>query len=314
MWCAGRGWVVLPYRRPGVKYPGYQHWERSTWTAPDRVGAAWRTGCTAYGVLTGAASRLLVVDCDTPKSADDWAARPADAEDAVSGVEYLAILAAGHGLALPATYTVRTPSGGQHHYYRAPDAPLGNSVRSLGWCLDTRGDLGQVVGPGSTVDGLTYEVVDWSPPAPLPAWIAERLRTAQGTTASHGPTSAARPSPVRLSGSGVGPEWVTAALRGECERIRSAPDGQGNVVVSSAAYRVGQLVGGGLVDRAAAERDLLAALDTWTFTATVTREGRVRESAAGARARMVRSLRSGMAAGERSPRVPVPGEQRRRSA
>jgi hypothetical protein len=100
----------------------------------------------------------------------------------------------------------------------------------------------------------------------------------------------------------VGPEWAARALAGEAERIRTAPAGQGNHAVNRAAYAVGQLVGAGLLARERAEHELVAALDTWSWTK------------ANDRSRMLRTLERAMSDGELSPRVPEPRQERRRAA
>ena len=53
------------------------------------------------------------------------------------------------------TFTVRTPSGGQHLYLRVP-YPVTNSASKIGMGIDVRGARGYVVGPGC----LTAEVKD----------------------------------------------------------------------------------------------------------------------------------------------------------
>jgi hypothetical protein len=55
---------------------------------------------------------------------------------------------------------------------------------------------------------------------------------------------------------------VTAALRGECQRVRTAPSGQHNAVLCRAAYALGQLVGAGLLQEAVARADLTTAADS----------------------------------------------------
>jgi len=50
-----------------------------------------------------------------------------------------------------------------------------------------------------------------------------------------------------------------AALRGECDKVRHAPAGRHNAVLCRAAYALGQLVGAGLLDHAAARGELVSA-------------------------------------------------------
>lgn len=83
----------------------------------------------------------------------------------------------------PDTFTVLTPSGGLHLYFRvAADCTIGSSSggRSpLGPGIDVRGpgrrSGGYLVGPGSMVRGLPYTIVHDAPVAPLPVWIFNRL-------------------------------------------------------------------------------------------------------------------------------------------
>ena len=112
-----------------------------------------------WGVATGP-SGLVVVDVD---------------EHGVSGTGTLRELCQEHG-PFPATFTVTTPSGGRHYYFRGQGR---SSVGALGPGIDTRGKGGYVVAPGSVVDGVTYHIEDDSPPAPLPPWIEEALRQSE---------------------------------------------------------------------------------------------------------------------------------------
>jgi hypothetical protein len=50
--------------------------------------------------------------------------------------------------------------------------------------------------------------------------------------------------------------YITAALRGETHRVRTALPGQHNAVLCRAAYALGQLVGAGLLDDATARAEL----------------------------------------------------------
>ena len=299
-WATRHGMAVFPLAS-NAKRPGVPDWEHAATRDPEVVASRWPSWATGYGVACGP-SGLYVVDCDTAKA--DTPAPPADLGDAESGLDALLLLAAEHGQAmLSGTFTVRTGRGGFHLYYREPRGlELRNTAGSLAWLVDTRGHGGYVVGPGSTVDGHTYEVTENVAPAELPAWIVRLLGERRTAASQGGATAAAAPSPVRLTGSSVGPEWAAAALAGEAERIRTAPVDKGNDTVNRAAYTIGRLVGARLLSRDVAERDLTAAFDTWTW------------SAPGDRERMVRTLRSGLEAGERNPRTVAPREQRRRAA
>lgn len=132
------------------------------------------------GVITGAVSNLVVVDCDSPEAVA-WA----DAR-------------------LPQTpWRVRT-SKGEHRGYRHPGVPVGNKVRidagDPAIKIDVRGDGAYVVAPGSEhASGTRYEWVGeppsidalpvfdlawlgyespsgWSATPPLPATVSEGSR------------------------------------------------------------------------------------------------------------------------------------------
>ena len=120
------------------------------------------------GVVTGPRSGLFVLDVDTDHDGDDS----------------LRTLETKHG-ALPHTVRSITGSGGEHVFLGYPvthDCSFGNSAGLLGSGLDTRGDGGYVVAPGSRhICGRTYE---WSvdhhpddvPLAHPPAWLLDLLR------------------------------------------------------------------------------------------------------------------------------------------
>jgi hypothetical protein len=115
---------------------------------PDGAGVGLATGTRSGG--------LVVIDVDV--------------KDLIDGRETLQALGAQLGR-LPATLTVQSPSGGLHLYFVAL-SPVGNSAGLLGPAIDTRGDGGYVVAPGSPHRrGGVYRVLDASPPALLPsAW------------------------------------------------------------------------------------------------------------------------------------------------
>jgi hypothetical protein len=71
----------------------------------------------------------------------------------------------------------RTPGGGFHFIYRKPADILvktGSSV--LDKAVDTRGEGGQVVAPGSMIDGVPYVIIDDMPPAEACPELLEAAR------------------------------------------------------------------------------------------------------------------------------------------
>ncbi|MCA3247870.1 MAG: AAA family ATPase [Azospirillum sp.] len=101
-------------------------------------------------------------------STDDLLILDVDVRDGKQGAKSFAELATRYDI--PETYTVRTASGGLHYYFR-PRNPVGNSNSKVGLHLDVKGWHGQVLGPGSIIDGVPYEVVKDLPIADAPEWL-----------------------------------------------------------------------------------------------------------------------------------------------
>jgi hypothetical protein len=275
---AARGWALFPVL-PGRKQPAITAWEQRATTDPDRLTRFFTThpGHNA-GVACGP-SGLLVVDCDTPKPGTPDAGSDGD------GAAVLARLAAPFG-GLPETWAVTTPSRGRHLYFRQPAGrgPLGNTARTLGALLDTRGAGGQVLAPGSRLPNGAYELEDDTDPVPLPAWITLRLTTGPPAAVSAPPV---RPSAVVRDGGA----YVAAVVRAEVQRVVQAGRGGHNAAVFTAARALGQLAGAGVLDPARVEQDLThAAAHIVAGPCDCT----ARDIAA--------SIRSGLAYGARRPR------------
>lgn len=125
------------------------------------------------GVRTDRSSGCWVVDVDV----DVHTGEPTE--------EWRALMLEHDGM--PNTYTVRTPSNGIHYYLRFPeDTDVRNDQgKVIAPGVDIRGIGGYVVAPGMFAEydkhGVhfagTYDVVDDSPIAACPEWIAERFRT-----------------------------------------------------------------------------------------------------------------------------------------
>lgn len=115
------------------------------------------------GIVTGEGSGLVVVDID-PRHGGD-----------VSWAELVVL----HGQ--PRTVEVVTGSGGSHYYFRHPGRRIGNTSNKLGAGIDTHGDGGYVVAPGSRhASGEEYRWAmgaspDEVPLAPMPDWLLDRL-------------------------------------------------------------------------------------------------------------------------------------------
>jgi hypothetical protein len=200
---AALGWCVFPLRRHDKKpLPNFKRWEEKATRDPDTICGRWADAPYNIGIATGP-SKLLVIDCDTSEDTTDWRVVGGD-------VQILDRL-------LPRTFRVRTPSGGLHLYFQAPERPkLGNTAGTLGRHVDTRGVGGYVVGPGSVCRAGSYAVVHRSPVAELPSWITDALA----------PKPQARKAPVRHE---YADAYIRAVLDGEAERIRTAAAGSRNV-------------------------------------------------------------------------------------
>ncbi|WP_395110578.1 bifunctional DNA primase/polymerase [Actinomadura sp. SCN-SB] len=245
--CAARGWYVFPLRpRDKRPVPGFKDWERHATTDADRIRAFWERGPYNVAIACGP-SGLVVIDLDMPKPGEvapnEWR-QPGIRE----GADVFATLCERHGQPFPFdTFTVLTRRGGLHLYFTAPSGvrltnTAGNSVRGLGWGIDTRAHGGYVVAPGSFVelaDGAgSYDVIRDVPPAPLPEWLAGLLNPAPVST----PALSACLGPGDVADLDA---YTTAALKAEAERVATAVRGGRNQALNKAAYNLGRLVGAG---------------------------------------------------------------------
>jgi hypothetical protein len=248
---ARRGWPVFPLA-PGAKQPraGLTDWETRATTDVERIDRWWTDHPgDNIGIATGPAG-LVVVDLDTARPGDT---PPDEWPDARSGSDVYAALHRRHGHEVEPTWMMATPSGGAHLYYQAPNtgAPWRNTAGRLGWHIDTRAGGGYVIAAGSTTRAGRYTVIDTSPTAELPNWIADLLTPPTATPAGS-PTRISRSAERRNS-------YVDAAIRGEVDRVLDAPVGQRNAALNRAAWNLARLIAAGLVPRTVVEDALCAA-------------------------------------------------------
>jgi putative DNA primase/helicase len=151
---------------PG-KHPRIVGWINSATTDAAIIRQWWRQFPQAnIGIVTGAASDIVVIDVDTKHD----------------GEATLAEMEREHGQ-LPETLTARTGSGGRHIFFRHPGIPIRNiqadktGVTKLGRGLDVRGDGGFIVAPGSIhMSSNTYEWIDVDIEiAEMPDWLLQLL-------------------------------------------------------------------------------------------------------------------------------------------
>ncbi|MEV6234938.1 bifunctional DNA primase/polymerase [Saccharopolyspora shandongensis] len=247
------GWKVFPLQ-PGTKRPalhgrkscpgtgvcgnGHQGWEQRATDDLDRVCRCWSIRPFNIGVATGP-SDLVGIDLDLPKPIGVQSGR--DRRGVRSGAEVFASRARREGAVVPATYTVTTPSGGTHLYFRAPaGVELRNTSGALGPLIDTRAHGGYLVAPGSITPEGAYELYDDTEPADLQGWLVQALAS-KPSAAISAPREIAAAKPAA---------YVSAALRDEAERVAAAKPGQQNSALYGAAKALGRLVAGGAVSDA----------------------------------------------------------------
>jgi hypothetical protein len=223
-------------------------WPNVATADPARIAVAhWQPG-ENYGIAAKP-SNLIILDLDRPKPGYKLPAEWLEKPGIVDGQDVLADLAERAGQPWPGTFTVETPSGGWHLYYRAPSGrTIGN--RPAGPLIDVRGGGaghgGYVLGPGSALNGRTYRVVNGQAPEVLPPWIADLLdppRAAQRRGLSLG----------EVSGTAYG------RLRGIVEAILTSREGTRNTRLHWAACRGREMVTAGQADRPTVERVLIQA-------------------------------------------------------
>lgn len=114
-----------------------------------------------YGILTGATSGIAVIDIDN--------------HNGVDGAGNLDSFSEAYGIDLPDTKTVITPSGGMHLYFKLHESYnetqfIQNHKELEGVDFQTHGRY--VVGWGSQIDGVKYQVINDVEMAYLPTkWL-----------------------------------------------------------------------------------------------------------------------------------------------
>ncbi|WP_367325350.1 phage/plasmid primase, P4 family [Streptomyces sp. HUAS ZL42] len=210
------------------------------------------------GIATGT-SNLLVMDVDTKVYVDKDGV-----EQSKQGAQTISMREAENGQ-LPSTYTVKTSTGGWHHYFQMPAQRLGctrgEEDNYLGADVDTRGDGGYVVAPPSVIFGRPYVLEVNAPLAPLPEWVAQKLQK---------PVRAPSTLPVNrhtgeiLEGFQGTPPGLQRYVNKRCQEIRDEPvGGRGEPWVDGIALELSHYVPHQLqADELRAA--LYAAVDTWT--------------------------------------------------
>jgi hypothetical protein len=224
---AARGWHVFPLGPKSKKpLPNSNGFYGAT-TNPETIKRLWTQSDRNIGIRTGAPSGFWVLDIDGDE-----------------GEASLRALELRHGR-LPPTPEAITGGGGRHLSFKYT-GPVSNSAKKMAPGLDVRGDGGYVVAPPSIHEsGRAYAwSVDSVATLPTaPAWLLELARKKPTP-----PTITQRAiTTIRPGSSGA---YGRAALDRECAALAAmAPNSGRNCALNLAAFRLGQLVAGGRLER-----------------------------------------------------------------
>lgn len=261
-------------------------WRSSASDDAKQIEAWWRMWPGAIPGIHLEKSGLIVIDVDCHEGKPD-------------GRPVWAALCAEHGD--PNAPSVRTPSGGQHYYFRQPaGARLGNHEGDLkGRGINVRGAGGFVIGPGCTLpDGRQYELTGDIGAAPvLPEWLQHII--AKPKEAQAKPSAAVPQAPIKNA---LAPgydrqkriaAYAEAGLAAELTELRTAPDGARNNTLNKVAFAVGTMIGAGWLSEGQCRQILLSA---------------ALEIGLG-RAESLATIESGLKGGIASPRAALTDEQ-----
>jgi AAA domain/Bifunctional DNA primase/polymerase, N-terminal len=247
---AGAGYRIAPvmirrHSGTGKKLPDYlgrelgTGWDEVATTDPDVI-RGWRArfGPNVSFLVACEPSGIVCVDLDLAGGGYQWWA--------ASG--------------LPVSpMTVDTPSGGVHHFWRAPAGGMANSQGRIHAGVDIRGAGGHVFAPGSRVigDDVRYRLVDaLIPAAELPEMPDEIVKVI--------PERAREPRQHDGQAGRVHDEdWVNRACVTELGKVRAQRPVEGagfRAVLRGAALMCGRAVAAGLITRDGAERELYDAV------------------------------------------------------
>lgn len=154
------------------------------------------------------------------------------------------------------TAMVRT-RGGRHLYFDMPAERLRNTAGMLAAKVDTRGDGGMVVAPGSVVGGKEYRWINDLPTVVLPTWLHELL------SADERERQRRRRAQDRHWRTGLRPSPAEArhALHRACNQIVNAPDGTQNDTINRVAFGLRRYIDRGALDYDDVEAALLNAAE-----------------------------------------------------
>lgn len=224
-----RGWPIVPLHDVAMGYcscgdTSEKHMSTSAGKHP--LAKAWQHAAVAdeeiarglfsgrpdmnFGIKTGLTAGVWVLDVD-PKNGGDLR---------------LAELEKEHG-ALPDTYTVRTGSGGRHHFFALPDdfTPT-NSPGSLPTGLDVRGEGGFVVAAPCRSGIGAYEVLLNLPVVGASDWLLDMIRPRVPADIEHRAAMTHWDNPVAVGQSDRLARYAYAAAMAELTELAQCPPGR----------------------------------------------------------------------------------------
>jgi hypothetical protein len=209
------------------------------------------------GAPMGPASGIWAIDLDL------------DPAKKIDGKATLDQLTAQRG-PLPPTWATVTPRGGRHLIFAwDPNVDIRNSASKIGPGIDVRGNGGYIcLPPSRNATGGAYQ---WDPGGPqnaavAPPWLIMLAKTR------------------RISA------YAKAALERECKNVAAALPSTRNNTLNTAAFNLGQLVGGNALDEQEVRDRLFEAAETCRLVAD---DGAPQAWA---------TIDSGMTAGKKQPR------------
>jgi len=243
---AARGWHVFPQAREG-KAPLVTNGHKDATTDRARIEAWWRKWPDANIGISVEASGLFVLDVDCKDG------KP-------SGHETLAELCAKHG-ALPVTVEAVTGSyqagRGRHFVFKAFPG-CGNTDGKIGPGIETKARGAFTVAPSHHASGASYQWVNKpsaTPIADAPAWVVEWFQARERERAEAAARVAAMP---KVDPSKLSDRYAARALEDETRAVSQCQVGRANQLNVS-AFKLGQLVGAGVLNHAEAEGSLMSA-------------------------------------------------------
>ena len=263
------------------KRPLISAWRENSTTDENTIHQMWWGRRGALIGLDCGKSGLLVVDCDRRDGKPD-------------GVKQFSKLCAQHHQPFTDLFTVSTMHGGLHVYFRQNGELLGNSVGKLAPNVDTRGIGGYCIAPGAqTANGVCYK-----PNKPLteittvlPPWLAAMLRPR--------PVAIARAKAItNLNGNERELAYADSTLNRIATELSATAPGNRNDALNRAAFRLGTMVARNWISRDKVSTTLAIAAE---------RCGLVKDDGASA---VVKTLHSGLSAGERSPCNDLPSQSK----